>query len=78
MQQETTGHRGRARDPLYRARRTLHTSADLLTAKQQERIVGLFADANFTAAEVTSAVYRERQPNQRRQRGQEALTIGRR
>ncbi|WP_412728240.1 transposase [Corynebacterium belfantii] len=31
------GHRRRATDPLYRARRTLHTGADLLTAKQQER-----------------------------------------
>lgn len=59
IQQETTGHRGRATDPLYRARRTLHTGADLLTAKQQERIVGLFADANFTAVEVTWAVYQD-------------------
>ena len=59
IQQETTGHRGRATDPLYRARRTLHTGADLLTAKQQERIVDLFADANFTAVEVTWAVYQD-------------------
>ena len=27
VQQETTGHRGRAKDPLYRARRTLHTGS---------------------------------------------------
>src|SRR5699024_4731027 len=32
IQQETPGHRGRAEAPLYRARRTLHTGADLLTA----------------------------------------------
>jgi transposase len=29
------GHRGRTTDPLYRARRTLHTGADLLTDKQK-------------------------------------------
>ncbi|MFB9775499.1 transposase [Brevibacterium otitidis] len=34
-------------------------SGDLLTAKQQERIVDLFADANFTAVEVTWAVYQD-------------------
>ena len=59
IQQETTGHRGRATDPLYRARRTLHTGADLLTAKQQERIVSLFAGPNFTAVESTWAVYQD-------------------
>ena len=30
-QQDLHGHRGRTTDPLYRARRTLHTGADLLT-----------------------------------------------
>jgi transposase len=59
IQQETTGHRGRAKDPLYRARRTLHTGADLLTTKQQERIAGLFADSSFTEVEVTWAVYQD-------------------
>ena len=34
VQQDLHGHRGRAGDPLYRARRTLHTGADLLTDKQ--------------------------------------------
>ncbi|GAA1627030.1 hypothetical protein GCM10009700_13500 [Brevibacterium sanguinis] len=57
VQQETTGHRGRAKDPLYRARRTLHPGVDLLTTKQQERIASLFADASFTEVEVTWAVY---------------------
>ncbi|MGG5172375.1 ISL3 family transposase, partial [Pseudarthrobacter sp. J1738] len=35
IQQATCGHRGRAGDPLYKARRTLHTGADLLTEKQK-------------------------------------------
>ncbi|GAA3852816.1 hypothetical protein KACC15558_35020 [Brevibacterium ammoniilyticum] len=55
IQQETTGHRGRAKAPLYRARRTLHTGADLLTTKQQERLAGLFTDSSFTEVEVTWA-----------------------
>ncbi|AZL07373.1 MULTISPECIES: ISL3 family transposase [Brevibacterium] len=59
VQQETTGHRGRAKDPLYRARRTLHTGTDLLTRRQQERIASLFADANLTEVEVTWALYQD-------------------
>jgi transposase len=43
VQQRMYGHRGRAKDPLYRARRTLHTGADLLTDKQTERLTRLFA-----------------------------------
>ena len=35
VQQDIHGHRGRKDDPLYRARRTLHTGADLLTDRQQ-------------------------------------------
>lgn len=57
IQQETTGHGGRAKDPLYRARKTLHTGTDLLTRRQQERIANLFADLNLTEVEVTWAVY---------------------
>nr|BFF06060.1 hypothetical protein GCM10023233_10290 [Brevibacterium otitidis] len=49
VQQDTCGHRGRKRDPLYRARRTLHTGAGLLTDKQAERLRALFA-ATPTAA----------------------------
>ena len=37
-------HRGRKDDPLYRARRMLHTGADLLTDKQCQRLRDLFAD----------------------------------
>ena len=34
VQQPMHGHRGHAEDPLYRARRTLHTGEGLLTDKQ--------------------------------------------
>jgi transposase len=40
-QQAIHGHRGRKDDPLYRARRTLHTGADLLTDKQKYRLSNL-------------------------------------
>lgn len=36
VQQQLHGHRGRKDDPLYRARRTLHTGADLLTGLLHE------------------------------------------
>ena len=35
VQQDTCGHRGRNDRPALRARRTLHTGADLLTDKQR-------------------------------------------
>lgn len=37
VQQELHGHRGRRNDPLYRARRTLHTGTGLLTETQTAR-----------------------------------------
>jgi transposase len=43
VQQDLHGHRGFAGDPLYRARRTLHTGEDLLTDRQRERLMALFA-----------------------------------
>lgn len=43
VQQAIHGHRGRKDDPLYRARRTLHTGAGLLTEKQKDRLADLFA-----------------------------------
>ena len=43
VQQATCGPRGRKDDPLYAARRTLHTG-DLLTDKQRQRLTALFAD----------------------------------
>ena len=43
--------------PLYRARRTLHTGADLLTDKQKERLEALFATEEHVEVEVTWGVY---------------------
>jgi len=57
VQQDTRGHRGFAGDPLYAARRTLHTGTDLLTDKQRHRIEALFADQEHVAVEVTWGVY---------------------
>ena len=57
VQQETLGHRGRAGDPLYGARRTLHTGLDLLTDKQKTRLDALFGDDDHAAVEATWGVY---------------------
>ena len=57
VQQQTLGHRGRAGDPLYSARRTLSTGADLLTDKQQQRISALFANEDHLQVEATWGVY---------------------
>ena len=57
VQQDLHGHRGHAGDPLYRARRTLHTGADLLTDRQRQRIAALFADEAHVAVEATWGVY---------------------
>ena len=59
VQQELHGHRGRAQDPLYRARRTLHTGADLLTPRQQARIDALFAGDDHVQLEATYGVYQQ-------------------
>ncbi|MBG6185395.1 transposase [Arthrobacter sp. CAN_A214] len=57
VQQATTGHRGRSGDPLYRARRTLHSGADLLTEKQQTRLDAVFATEEHVEVEATWAIY---------------------
>ena len=57
VQHDLHGHRGRAGDPLYRARRTLHTGADLLTDRQRARIEALFAVEDHVEVEVTWGVY---------------------
>ncbi len=57
VQQDTLGHRGRAKDPLYSARRTLHTGTDLLTTKQKTRLDALFASDQHAPVEVTWAAY---------------------
>ena len=42
VQLATCGHRGYKGDPLYSARRTLHTGAGLLTDRQTDRLEALF------------------------------------
>ena len=57
VQRAITGRRGRAGDRLYRARRTLHTGAGLLTDAQTERLEALFADDRHAAAQASWGVY---------------------
>jgi transposase len=57
VQQDLHGHRGRTGDPLYRARRTLHTGAELLTSKQADRLQALFADEEHVEVEATWGIY---------------------
>ncbi len=44
-------------DPLYRARRALHTGADLLTTKQTQRLHELFTADEHVQAEATWGIY---------------------
>lgn len=57
VQQITTGHRGRSGDPLYRARRTLHTGADLLTEKQHARLDAVFRSEEHLEVEAIWGIY---------------------
>ncbi len=57
VQQAIHGHRGRKNDPLYSARRTLHTGADLLTDKQTRRLTDLFATDQHVEIEATWGIY---------------------
>ena len=57
LQQDTCGHRGHKGDPLYAARRTLHTGTDLLTDKQWQRLEALFADDQHVQVEATWGIY---------------------
>ena len=59
IQQATCGHRGRKGDPLYAARRTLHTGSDLLTDKQRQRLTALFADDEHVEVEATWGIYQQ-------------------
>ena len=55
--QELHHRRGRATDPLYKARRMLHTRSCLLTPRQQHQLADLFASDCHVAPEVTGSVY---------------------
>jgi transposase len=73
VQQRLHGHRGRTGDPLYAARRMLHTGAGLLTDKQIERLDALFAGDDHVQVEITWGVYQRmiaayREPDRRRGR----------
>ena len=57
IQQELHHRRGRATDPLYKARRMLHTRSCLLTARQQHQILDLFSSDEHVALEVTWSAY---------------------
>jgi transposase len=57
VQQDTHGHRGRTGDPLYAARRVLHTGADLLTSKQKDRLTALFTAGEHAEVEATWGIY---------------------
>ena len=57
IQQELHHRRGRATDPLYKARRMLHTRSCLLTLGQQYQILDLFSGDEHVALEVTWSVY---------------------
>ena len=55
----TRGHRGRSGDPLYAARRTLHTGEKLLTRKQDARPQALFAVDDHVEVEATWSIYQQ-------------------
>jgi transposase len=57
VQQDLHGHRGRKDDPLYRARRTLHTGHDLLTDRQRQRLSALFGVEDHVQVEATWGIY---------------------
>jgi transposase len=81
VQQAIHGHRGRTGDPLYRARRTLHTGADLLTDKQTDRLHTLFAIDEHVEVEATWGIYQRmiaayREPDRKKGRGLMEQLIG--
>lgn len=58
-QRDIHGRRGRAGDPLYQARRSLHTGESLLNDKQKSRLRELFADERHTCVQITWDVYQQ-------------------
>ena len=76
VQQDLHGHRGRTGDPLYAARRTLHTGTGLLTDKQKDRLAALFKVEEHVEVEATWGIYQRmigayREPD--RTRGRELM-----
>lgn len=70
VQQATVGHRGRAGDPLYGARRTLHTGAGFLTDNQHARLDAVFQVEEHVEVEATWGIYQRivaayREPHKR-------------
>jgi len=59
VQLDIHGHRGRKTDPLYRARRTLSTGRDLLTAKQTTRLTNLFSDDRHADVQASWDYYQQ-------------------
>jgi len=57
IQQKLHQRRGRKNDPLYKARRTLHTGISLLTDRQCQRLGALFASDQHAAVEATWEIY---------------------
>ena len=77
IQQDTTGHRGRRGDPLYRVRRTLRTRLALLTDRQRTRLEAVFAAEAHVAVTVTWELYQQviaAYANPDRQRGKAMLS----
>ncbi|MEV8000844.1 ISL3 family transposase [Pseudarthrobacter oxydans] len=77
VQQDLHGHRGRKDDPLYQARRTLHTGHDLLTDRQRQRLTALFENEEHVQVEATWGIYQRmigayREPD--RDRGKQLMT----
>ena len=80
VQQDIHGHRGRKGDPLYSARRTLRTGADLLTDRQKERLADLFDDDAHVEVEATWGIYQRmvaayREPDKKNGREQMSKLI---
>ena len=57
VQQNRHGYRGCKEDPLYRARRTLHTGHDLLTDRERQRLTALFGVEDHVQVEATWGIY---------------------
>ncbi|MFB4273454.1 ISL3 family transposase [Nonomuraea sp. GTA35] len=77
VQQAIHEHRGHKGDPLYSARRTLHTGAGLLTDKQIHRLRALFAVEEHVEVEATWGIYQRMIAAYRhedRRRGRDLMT----